>query len=370
MDAQYSGVPEYTFNLVKEILRLDTKNQYKLFYNSGRNISQRMPEFSQANAELIHTHYPNKIFNNIMQRLVRTPKIDRLLGVDLFFMPNIGFISLSDQCRKIITVHDLSFLRYPEFYSIKRRLWHKIINVKQILNSFDSIVAISQNTKQDLIELCGIENRKIKVIHNGISSQFQPISDQKKLDFTRQKYKLPDKFILTLSTIEPRKNIEGVIRGFSKCLKEKMISNDYELVVAGARGWKSRSIYKIWQNSINRDKIKFLGYIDPLDKACLYNLAELFIYPSFYEGFGFPPLEAAACETPVIASSVSSLPEIIGDTAVMVNPFNYNEISQAIEQVLSIKNMGAGKANNSAIFLNKKYNWQSAANDYVGLFRG
>ncbi|MCK4554235.1 glycosyltransferase, partial [Candidatus Parcubacteria bacterium] len=201
MDAQYSGIPKCTFNLIKEIFKLDKKNKYKLFYNSGRDISGRMPKFASGNAEIIKTNYPNKLFNNIMQRILGMPKIDQLLNVDLFFMPNIGFISLSNKCKKIITIHDLSFLMYPEFFSFKRRLWHNIVGVKKIFNQFDKIIAVSDNTKNDLIDLCNVDPEKIKVIYHGVGSEYRVIEpNSQKLNEVKSKYSLPDNFILYLGT--------------------------------------------------------------------------------------------------------------------------------------------------------------------------
>ncbi len=368
LDAQYSGVPEYTYNLVKEILRQDRENQYKLFYNSGRDASERIPAFGAPNAEVVHTRYPNKIFNNIMQRIIGAPRIDRLLGVDLFFMPNLGFVSLSPNCRKIITIHDLSFMRYPEFYSFKRRLWHKLMRVAEILRKFDQIVAVSENTKRDIVELMGVQAEKIKVIHNGITAGFGPISDRKKLEEIRRKYDLPDKFILALSTIEPRKNIEGIILAFDRCVRERTIGDDCALVIAGARGWKSAPVYKTWRRAACRDRIKFVGYVDATDKPYLYNSASLFVYPSFYEGFGFPPLEALACGCPVIASNAASLPEITDCMAVMVNPCDIGEIAAAMAERL--RQPRAASAEDYAQAVLSKYSWQTAARNYIELFNG
>ncbi len=283
-------------------------------------------------------------------------------------MPNIGFISLSGKCRKIITIHDLSYLRYKEFFSLKRRAWHRIINVKRILKEFDLVVAVSENTKQDILEFSGINEAKIKVIHNGISSGFKPIKDKEKLNRVKRKYRLPEKFILSLSTLEPRKNISGIIQAFDKCVREGSISKDYFLLIAGARGWKDRPIYNTWRAADSRKRIKFLGYIDSSDKAGLYNLANIFVYPSFYEGFGFPPLEAAACGTPVIISAASSLPELIGGRATIVNPYNYGEIASAIAEIAGKQpsEQTASDYNSSRVV--NKFSWENAAIKYIELF--
>ena len=241
MDVHYSGVPEYTYNLIKEILKLDVKNTYKLFYNSGRDASQNIPDFKFENCEIIKTRYPNKVFNYLMQKTLKYPKIDKLLGVNVLFTPHINFISLSGNSKKIITIHDLSFLRYPEFFSLRKNFWHWAINVKKLLKKFDIIVAVSENTKKDIIELCEIPEEKIKVIYSGIDNIYQKIEkNNSDLNRVKEKYSLPEKFILYLGTIEPRKNIEGLIKAFEIFKQQNPEHIEIHLVLAGARGWKSK----------------------------------------------------------------------------------------------------------------------------------
>ena len=167
MDRRYSGVSNYTLELVNELLRQDQKNQYILYYNSGQDVADKIPAFNFANAEIISTRYPNKIFNYLMQKTLHHPLIDRFLDVDIFLMPHINFIALSNQCKKIITIHDISFLRYHNFFSWRKNVWHSFINTRKLLNTFDIIVAVSESTKRDLIELLNIPEEKIKVIYSG-----------------------------------------------------------------------------------------------------------------------------------------------------------------------------------------------------------
>ena len=369
MDIQYSGIPEYTLNLIKEILKLDKKNEYKLFYNSGKDISDKIPKLASNSAEIIKTNYPNKLFNNVMQRVLGMPKIDQLLGVDLFFMPNIGFISLSSQCKKIITIHDLSFLRFSEFFSLKRRAWHSIVNVKKMLNQFDKIIAVSNSTKNDLISLCNVKEEKIKVIYHGVGSEYKEIEpSSQRLNEVKKKYALPDNFILYLGTLEPRKNVEGIICAFNELKRKNKNLENFKLAIAGGRGWKAGNIFKAWNKSKYKDDIIFLGYVDSADKVYFYNSAALFVYPSFYEGFGLPPLEAMACGIPVVCGFASSLPEVAGDAAVMVDPYDINSIADAMEQILTdneLKNDLIKKGLAQA----KHFSWEKTAIEYLDLFK-
>jgi len=371
MDKHYSGVSEYTYSLVREIFKHDKKNNYKLFYNSGRDISKAIPEFNYPNVEIVNLRYPNKIFNYIMQKTLRYPKIDQVLGVDLFFMPHINFISLSDNCKKLITVHDLSFLRYREFFSFRKNFWHQFVNVKELLNKFDTIIAVSENTKRDIVELTNIDESKIKVIYSGIKSGFRPLSrEDERLARAKKKYNLPDKFILYLGNVEPRKNVSGIIKAFSGVKDSLRGEDEYrelKLIIAGAKGPKSKNIFKDADNSKYKDDIIFLGYVSRDDKISLYNLAALFVYVSFYEGFGFPPLEAMACGCPTIAGATSSLYEIAQNGALTVNPHNITEITNAAVELLKndiFKNLLISKG----IAVSNKFKWEDSAKRYLDVF--
>ncbi|OGF28459.1 hypothetical protein A2331_05155 [Candidatus Falkowbacteria bacterium RIFOXYB2_FULL_34_18] len=363
MDCQYSGVSLYALNLVRGILKLDKKNTYKLYYNSFENISGRLPEFKYENVEVVNTGYPNKVFNYIMQKGAGQPKLDQLLDVDLFFMPHLNFASFSEKCKKIITIHDLSFVRYKEFFSVRKNIWHWFLNIKKTLKEFDVIVAVSENTKRDIVEFCNIDEKMVKVIYSGVDKKFRVINERDKLKAIKEKYKLPDKFILYLGNLEPRKNIEGLIEAFD-LLKDL----NYSLVIAGGKGWRYEKIFRTFEKAKNKNRIQFLDYVSECDKVCLYNLASLFVFPSFYEGFGFPPLEALACGTPVITSNSSSLTEVVRDGAVLVNPYNINEIALAMEAVLKDVDLQK-KLIDRGLDIISRFSWDKTFREYLKIFQ-
>lgn len=368
MDARYSGVSEYALNLVKEILKLDHDNEYRLFYNCYGECPN-IPKFEGGKAEVVKYNYPNKIFNYLLAKIFNQPKIDKKLGVDLFFMPHINFIGLAGGAKSVITIHDLSFLRYPEFFSARKNFWHSMVNVKKLLKKFDTIAAVSENTKRDIVELCGVAESKVKVIYSGVGKEYVRITNNQET-ITKQvknKYDLPDKFVLYLGTIEPRKNVDGIIRAYNKLRAASPELRDYKLIIAGAKGWKSEKIYEAWKKSEYMNDIKFLDYIDSEDKVFLYNLAGVFVYPSFYEGFGLPPLEAMACGCPVVASYSASLPEVVGDAGLMVDPYDVNAMAGAIKEILtdaSLKNKLVERGLKQA----KKFSWEKTAKEYFEIF--
>lgn len=337
MNPNYSGVAQYTYNLLSNLFKLDQQNHYKLFYNSSQDIASNLPKFEHPNVEYYGFKYPNKLLNSAFLFL-NYPEIEKMInGTDLFFIPNPNFCALTGQAQKILTIHDLSFELYPQFFSIKQRLWHKFIKPKNLTENSAKIIAVSQNTKNDLINLYQLPPAKIKVIYSGVDHDvYQPIDKtQPKFNQIITKYNLPARFILYLGTIEPRKNIEGIIEAFNLVKAQNQDLKDLELIIAGGNGWKSKHVFYTAKISPFTEQIKFIDYVPESHKPFLYNLAELFIFPSLYEGFGLPVLEAQACGTPVITSLNSAFPEIVADSAIMVNPDNLTEISQAMNQILS-----------------------------------
>jgi len=328
MDKYYSGISEFTYNLLFHLIKLDAQNQYFLFYNSAQQ--SRVPDLPFTNITLKEFTYPNKIFN-LSMRFLKTVEVDKLIGgVDIFLIPSFLFLNLSKSCRKLLIVHDLSFELYPEFFTPKRRLWHKLIGPRQFCQQANQIVAISENTKNDIVNLYGINPDKISVVYQGINEIFSNSISEEQRQAVKNKYQLPDKYIFYLGNLEPRKNIKTLISAF-----EKMTDRSASLVLAGCRAWKYQDIYKMWEKSKAKGRIKFLGYVDALDKPALYSLAKVFVYPSIYEGFGLPPVEAMACGTPVITSFSSSLPEAVDTAGLMIDPYNVNDLVQAMNSILA-----------------------------------
>ena len=370
-DGRRTGVEEYALGFLDNLFQMDQRNEYILFFNAfkGREI-----DFSwikkYPHVTLKKFNYPNKILNLFFWYL-HWPKIDRMLGgVDIFFMPNINFGSFSPETKLLLTVHDLSFERYAETFSWKRRIWHFFVNPKYLCQRADRIIAISQSTATDIMELFGIQKEKIRVIHNGLMEKFR-IFDRNDGNLVRvkERYGLPYKFILYLGTIEPRKNIVAIIRGYNKLQKKASKQKDdelqkYKLVIAGSEGWLGEEIFKEANNSKYKKNIIFTKFIQEGDKEYVLNLASLFVYPSLFEGFGFPPLEAMACGVPTIASNNSSLPEVVGAGAMMIDADRPDEIFQAMQEILKKKELRDDLVSNGLMQV-KKFTWPKAAGEFL-----
>ncbi len=343
-EGRRTGVEEYTLGLLLNLFEFDRTNEYSLFFSAWKRPGFDFDLFSKyPNVRVKKIHIPNKLLNFSFWYF-GWPKIDKLVGgADVVFFPNIIFGAVSANVKTIITIHDLSFERYPECFSWKRRLWHVFINTKKICQRANRIVAVSASTGVDISNLYGINSKKIVVIPSAVGDDFCVLSrNDTKLIEVKEKYKLPFKFILFLGTIEPRKNIIGIIRAYdalqAKARKEK---NEellrYQLVIAGSPGWLGEEIFEEIGQSQFKEKIILPGFVADKDKTYVFNLSSLFVYPSFFEGFGFPPLEAMKCGVPVIASNNSSLPEICADSAILIDPDKPQEISEAMQQILSNK---------------------------------
>ncbi len=369
MDAQYSGVAEYTYNLVQTLLEEDKVNDYVLFYNSAKDISGHLPKFIAPKVRLVGTRYPNKFLNYGLFKLFNWPKLDKLLGLklDIFLMPHLNFMAWP-KAKNILTVHDLSFWRYGEFFSARKNFWHRAINPQKLIKNADKVVAISENTKRDIIELTGLGADKIKVIYSGVSSVFKPIKkDDQILMQIKNKYQLPDRFILALGTIEPRKNLMGLVEAYNKLRQDQPSLAEVALVIVGGDGWRTKGVHQAVKNSPYRQDIKFLNYVTATDKPALYNLAEVLAFPSFYEGFGFPPLEAMSCGLPVVASFASSVPEVIGEAGILIDPYDSAQISEALAQVLLDKNL-ADNLKQAGLRRAQEFSWSKTARQYSDLF--
>ncbi|MFA6525773.1 MAG: glycosyltransferase family 1 protein [Patescibacteria group bacterium] len=365
LEREAGGISVYAEKIIEHLIRIDAHNEYLLFSNSYKN-SQALinNKFSKSNAELKFFSYPNKILNASF-RFLNQPKIDKMLGgVDLFFEPNIIFMALSQIPKKVITLHDLSFLLYPNLYSAKGRFWHQVINVRKVVGQFDKIIAVSDHTRNDIIELLNVPPDKVQRIYPGIDHEFyRNVGEEGKNNIIR-KYHLPEKYVLSLAALEPRKNIEMVIEAFAEFAKK----SDCQLVLAGASQGSELQIDRLILKYGISDKVHILGYIPNEDKPALYQLAKCFVYPSFYEGFGFPPLEAMSSGTPVIASYSSSLSEICGNSALLIDPHNIGELTEAFRQVLNDNRFSDKLAQRGKVQA-EKFTWEKSARETLDLFQ-
>jgi len=304
----------------------------------------------------IHTPMSNRFFNVACGLGWSGNKLYDQVSAQCYFFPHLNYIPLPIPAPFIVTVHDLSFLHQPAWYDLKGRLWHYALRLREVLTSARYIIAVSESTSQQIQHFFPhIPSSKIKVIHNGLSHK---VLESEELLRISSQLQLPQKFILYVGTLEPRKNLASVIAAFLEVQKKHP---DLKLVLAGKYGW-STSQKKL---TTKYQKILiWLDYVSEDQKAALYQLATAFVWPSFYEGFGFPPLEATMYGTPVITSYTTAMPELLEQHAWYVNPYNYHELAQVIDEIISTR---TAKVANTA--LAERYSWKETAEKTLDLLQ-
>jgi glycosyltransferase involved in cell wall biosynthesis len=320
-----AGIRWYNYHLVRHLERAPDW-AYTLFLSEPR-ARERFDHCTIALSRL-PTHHPAvRIFwEQLIQPIVlRRERID-LLHALAFAGPQALAIPW------IATIYDLSFMRYPQSFNLLNRIYLPWA-VRQAVRRADRLVAISESTKRDLIALFGAAPERIHVIYCGKDAAFVPAADRAALDAWRAARGVPEKMILFVGTLEPRKNVARLVRAFARA--QRAASLPHRLVLIGARGWKSAEIDKVIAQENITNHVLFAGYVPQDELPQWYQAADLFVYPSLYEGFGMPPLDAMSCGTPVVTSNAASLPEVVGDAAIQVPPQDQDALTDAIVRTLT-----------------------------------
>jgi len=285
--------------------------------------------------------------------------------VDILHTPGFAGPKTRGSFKKVTTVCDLIGMIYPRNLNVVSRFYWQRWLPGCVRNS-DIIIAISEHTKRDLVRLLDIPERKIRVILLAADPRFSPIEDAVKRTEVRRKYDLPEEFILNVGTVEPRKNVCGLVEAFSCYLEESHSGPD--LVIAGKKDWGyAEARRKVDELGIS-SRVHFTDYIDDEDLPVLYNLAKFFVYPSFYEGFGLPVLEALSCGRPVICSNASSLPEVTQDAALLIDPDNIRDLKEAIatlDKNEAIRTELSGRAVRQA----GKFSWEKTVSQTLDVYK-
>ncbi|MFQ6014991.1 MAG: glycosyltransferase family 4 protein [Anaerolineae bacterium] len=318
-----AGINWYIRNLLLNLPQAGPRHHYIAFLNE-KGISSHHPALTLRRSRLPTA----KPLVRILWEQLWQPWAALREGTDLLHC--LAFVRpLFSLCPVVITIYDLSFLLFPASFKPANRLYLTYLTRYSVKRAA-RLIAISASTKNDLAKLLQVPEQKVDVVHCGVDKTFRPIEDQRQLAAFRSKRGLPEKVILFVGTIEPRKNVIGLIAAYSH-LKEDF---PHVLVIGGAKGWFYEEVFEVVERLGLRERVIFPGYIPQSELPLWYNAAQLFVYPSLYEGFGLPVLEAMACGTPVITSSTSSLPEVVGQAGLTVDPLNSEEIGQAMRQML------------------------------------
>jgi len=355
-----AGLGRYTHELIAGLLAVDPANEYVAFYNR--------PSEAQVDPPLdrlphLATNLPNKPWRMsvLLAQFMHLPQ-DRLFpGVDLFHATDHLLPRLS-QVKSVFTLHDLVFRFYPETHKPLNR-WFLTLMMPRFLQAADAVIAVSECTKRDAIRLYGVDESKIRVIYEGVNPRFRPATPEA-ISVVCQKHGLPEHFILSVGTIEPRKNLNTLLEAYHALRHQ---GAEFKLVIVGKKGWLYHGFFRRLRDLGLEDEVIFPGFVSDEDLPALYSAADLFIFPSLYEGFGLPPLEAMACGTPVVTSDVSSLPEIVGDAAITVDPHNAEELAEDILRILGDPELRV-RLQNKGLARAKIFSWEDTAKKTLEIY--
>jgi glycosyltransferase involved in cell wall biosynthesis len=350
-----AGIALYTLHLTQALAEAFPNDSFTLLQDA-RN---RKPLISAPNVTIAHTRVPS----HHRAEQVLLPWVVRGLGAEVFHSPD--FIPpLRYSGHSVITIHDLAFLIYPHFMtSDAARYYGQIDNA---VRHADQIIAVSESTKRDLIRMLGTPEEKISVIYEAVDPLLGPLDRAEALRHVQTVYDLPEDFILFVSTIEPRKNVGGLLRAYSRLRQDYKLTPALALV--GAPGWLSDDVYALVDKLGLRPYTRFLGRVGDDGLRYLYNAAQCLVHPAFYEGFGLTALEAMACGTPVIVSNVSSLPEVVGDAGLLVDPEQDEEITVALWRLLTDVNLRE-QLRAKGLQRAAAFSWRQAAEQTMRVYR-
>ena len=321
------GAGRYILHLIESLAHIITNDELIVFIHHNRRHLLKLTEGDHIRLVVIKD-------KNVAWRLIweqtHLPGLTKKLKLDILHSPHYT-MPFVHPCASIVTFHDMGFFLYPALYTTPKRVLFPLV-MRQSARRSDALIAVSDSTRVDAIRLLKLPPQKITTIHLGVTPNFRLISDGTILENVRQKYKLPEKFLLYVGTVEPRKNLVELLNAYKLLLARLPHQH---LVIAGQLGWMYQDILAKLKDEVLRDKVYLAGYIPQEDLPAIYNLADIVIYPSLYEGFGLPVLEAMACGTPVITTNKSSIPEIVGDAGILLPEPDEETIFEAMLNLLN-----------------------------------
>ncbi|MFK4784386.1 glycosyltransferase family 4 protein [Fusobacterium sp. MFO224] len=355
-----AGIGNYTYNIAKCLAK---NNKYKyigeLFNILGKNDTDIVKELNIEIKENKWFWY--KLYDRYREYV--NIKYNKIIGTNSDIYTFFNFhIPKNIDGKVIVVIHDMIPILFPEVCTYAKKKEEYIPSVE---NS-DVIVTVSESAKRDIISLFDVDPKKIRIISPGIYlEECRKKYSHEELENTRKKYSLPNKFLMYLGTLEPRKGVDKLILAFNM-LKEKG-NSDIKLVIAGGKGWMYNKIFDLYENSKYKKDIIFTGYVDEKDKIKLYKLAEAFVFPTLYEGFGMPVLESMASGTPVVASNNSSIPEVTGDAGILINRDSVEDLCEGMEKILGDEELRK-ELIKRGIKQSEKFKWEDSAKKYEDIY--
>ena len=326
------GISHHIGSLLTALAKWPGKHEYTVFVN-GQDVIERLAA-QHPQITYVPVSWPEaQPTTRIAWEQFTLPSLMRQRHIDVLHSPaNVLPELLPRNSAGVVTLHDLAFLRFPKVLTQAKRLYHRTFTVRSLQRA-TMIITVSESTKQDAIELVGIPAGRLQTVYASIDERFSSMAAEEEIKAFRQKHGLSQDFLLYLGTLEPRKNIATLIEAYAYL--RRAYARTEKLILAGGKGWLYEPIYeKIAQLGLEGEVV-FPGFVAESEQKLWYSAASAFVYPSLYEGFGLPVVEAMACGTPVVTSNVSSLPEAGSDIALCVEPYSVEAMAEALYKALT-----------------------------------
>ncbi len=359
-----TGNETYTLNLVRALLALPDAVthplSFSLYTTHPARLHAQLPPADQARVRHIRPAAA------LLRIPFAMPAATRRDGIDLlhvtYVAPPVG------SCPFVVTVHDISYTRYPQFFAPRDR-WMLSTLVPLTMRRAARIITVSNHARQEIVDRYGIAPARVAVTYEAAAGHFAPVKDPLRLEPARARYGLPAAapYFLALGNLQPRKNMARLVEAFGR-LRHQAGVTDVHLVVAGKAMWRESEVYAAVEQANLADHVHFVGYVADEDLPALYSGALAFVYPSLYEGFGLPPLEAMACGTPVICSNVASLPEVVGDAARLITPTDVDGLVAALFAVATDAGLRVALTEQGYRRV-AQFSWRRCAEDTLAVYR-
>ncbi len=360
---QKAGLGRYARTLAEQLVALDTANEYVAFgYGrwSAQSLAPALRHLPAANVPLDVRPWRMGVW------------LAYALGLSLdAFLPRVDLFHATEHllpplknAKTVFTLHDLIFRLFPE-YHLPLNHWFLRNAMPHFLRRADAIIAVSECTRSDAIRFYNVPPDKITVIYEGVNPALAPVADPDCIAAARAKYAHNLPFLFFVSTIEPRKNIPALVDAV-RLLRGRGLP--HRLLISGRKGWLYQGVFDHVRQTGMESEVDFLDYVPDADLPALFAACDAFVFPSFYEGFGLPPLEAMACGAPVVCSNTSSLPEVVGHAALLIDPREPGEIADAVERIVGDAGLRA-ELKNRGLAQAAKFSWERAARETAALYR-
>jgi len=356
-----AGMGRYAQELATALLAEGGEQEYMVFYNSAGTAEL---DGALASLPCLTTHLPDKPWRLrvLLAHLAGRAQDGLFPGVGLFHATD-HLLPCFSAVPSVFTLHDLTCRLYPAAHTPLNR-WFHLLLMPRFLRQAEAVIAVSECTRRDAVRLYRLDEQKVRVIYEGVSPRFRPASPAE-MARVRQRYRLPERFVLFVGTIEPRKNLSTLLAAFASLRAQ---GAPQRLVVAGRKGWRCGAFFARLRELGVEEEVVLPGRVDEADLPALYSAAELFAFPSLYEGFGLPVLEAMACGTPVVCSASSSLPEVAGEAALLAEPADVAAWVGAMGRALADPALRA-TLRAAGLVRAQRFTWQAAAQRTQQVYR-